>query len=179
MKGWTKQKMLHLINGFCNKEWDQGKRLSDTEVACLKGSWSSVWISIGQSLMVTGIAYVIMRFMVRDWSWAVEFTNYGGPTGDGQLQWFNYLVSLKIGWKESICVRMTPVKSFLYQTTHSKVMIEFCIMYVQTHNRCNRMLDFFATEIRFGHDRSDPKKYFHFRWRFAIESTRIELRDRK
>ena len=31
-----------------------------------------------------------------------------------------FLILLKIGWKVSTCVRMTPVKSFLYQSTHSK-----------------------------------------------------------
>jgi len=35
-----------------------------------------------------------------------------------------FLILLKIGWKVSTCVRMTPVKSFLNQTTHSKVMIK-------------------------------------------------------
>jgi len=30
-----------------------------------------------------------------------------------------FLVLLIVGWKVSTCVRITPVKSFLYQTTHS------------------------------------------------------------
>jgi len=50
----------------------------------------------------------------------------GGPTGAlttiGCL--INFLILLKIGWKVSTSVRMTPVKSFLYQTNHSKVMLK-------------------------------------------------------
>jgi len=37
-----------------------------------------MWISIEQSVMISDIAYVSMRFPVRDWSWAAEFTDYGG-----------------------------------------------------------------------------------------------------
>ena len=40
-----------------------------------------MWISIEQSVMVSGIAYVFMGFVVRDWLFPVEFINYGGPTG--------------------------------------------------------------------------------------------------
>ena len=31
-------------------------------------------------MVVPGIVYVFMGFVVRDWSGAAEFTNYGGPT---------------------------------------------------------------------------------------------------
>ena len=81
-------------------------------------------------------------FMVCDWSCAVEFTNHGGPTealiSVGRL--IIFLILLKIGWKVSTSVRMTPVKTFLSQistsvrmipaktllsqTTYSKVMIK-------------------------------------------------------
>ena len=44
----------------------------------LKGYLSSLWISIEQSVIVSGIVYVFMGSVVRDWSCAVEFTNYGG-----------------------------------------------------------------------------------------------------
>jgi len=30
-------------------------------------------------VIVSGIVYVFMGSVVRDWSCAVEFTNYGGP----------------------------------------------------------------------------------------------------
>jgi len=73
-----------------------------------------------------GIVDGFMGSVVHDWSCAVEFTNYGGPTGAlttiGCL--INFLILLKIGWKVSTSVRMTPVKSFLYQTNHSKVMLK-------------------------------------------------------
>jgi len=36
----------------------------------------------------------------------------------------NLLVLLKVRWKMSTYIRITPVKTFLYQTTHSKVMIK-------------------------------------------------------
>ena len=31
------------------------------------------------SVMVSGIVYVFMGFVVHDWSCAVDFTNNGGP----------------------------------------------------------------------------------------------------
>jgi len=34
-----------------------------------------------QSVMLSGIVHVFMGSVVHDWSCAVEFTNYGGPTG--------------------------------------------------------------------------------------------------
>ena len=37
-----------------------------------------MWISIEQSVMVYDIVYVSMGFVVRDWSCAVGYTNYGG-----------------------------------------------------------------------------------------------------
>jgi len=37
-----------------------------------------MWIYIEQSVMVSGIVYVYMRFVVRGWSCAVKFTDYGG-----------------------------------------------------------------------------------------------------
>ena len=74
-----------------------------------------------QSVMVSGIVYVFMAFVVHGWSGAPEFTNLGGPTGAlttiGRL--FIFLILLKIGWKVSTCVRMTPVKAFLNQNEHS------------------------------------------------------------
>lgn len=58
-----------------------------------------MWIPIEQTVMVSGIVYVCMRFVVRDWSVAVEFTNDGGPTGAltsiGRLVIF--LILLQIG----------------------------------------------------------------------------------
>ena len=93
---------------------------------CLKGYLSSLWILNQQSVMVSSIIYVFMGFVVRDWPCADEFTNNGGePTGAlttiGRL--IIFLILLKISWKVPLHIRMTPVKSFLYQTTHSKVMI--------------------------------------------------------
>jgi len=64
-------------------------------------------------------------FMVCDWSCAVEFTNHGGPTealiSVGRL--IIFLILLKIGWKVSTSVRMTPVKTFLSQISTSVRMI--------------------------------------------------------
>jgi len=78
--------------------------------------------------MVSGIVYVVLGFVVHDWSCAVEFTNYGGGGSTGALTTigclFIFPILLKIGWKVSICVSMTPVKSFLYQTTNSKVILQ-------------------------------------------------------
>jgi len=45
----------------------------------LKGFLISVWISIEQSVMISGIVYLFLGFVVHDWSCAVELTNYGGP----------------------------------------------------------------------------------------------------
>ena len=47
----------------------------------LKGYLSSLCISIEQLVMVSGIVYAFLGFVVHDRSCAVEFTNYGGPTG--------------------------------------------------------------------------------------------------
>ena len=40
-----------------------------------------MWISIEQSVMVSGIVYVFMRFVVHDWSLEAEFNKYGGSAG--------------------------------------------------------------------------------------------------
>ena len=37
-----------------------------------------MWISVDQSVMVSGIVYLFLGFVVHDWSCVVEFTNYGG-----------------------------------------------------------------------------------------------------
>ena len=72
-----------------------------------------MWISIEQTVMVSGIVYVVMGSVVRDWSCVVEFTNYGrgGPTG--ALTTIScliiFLIMLKIAWKVSTHVRMRPV----------------------------------------------------------------------
>jgi len=92
----------------------------------LNGYLSSMWTSIEQSVMVSGIVDLFLGFAVHDWSSAVEFTNDGDPTGAlttiGCL--INFLILLNIGWKVSICIKTTPVKSFLDQTTHSIAMIK-------------------------------------------------------
>jgi len=41
--------------------------------------------------MVSGIVYVFMRFVVRDWSEAAGFTNYGGYWSIDNHTQFNYL----------------------------------------------------------------------------------------
>ena len=78
-------------------------------------------------MMVFGIVH-FLGFAGRDWSCAVEFSNYVGHTGAlttiGHLVIF--LILLKTWWKEvSGCVRMTPVKSFHNHTNHSIVMIKY------------------------------------------------------
>ena len=80
-------------------------------------------ISIEQLLIVSVIVYVLMGFVVRDRSSA----NYGGgPSGALTTigHSISFLILLKMGWKVSMCVKVTPVKSFLYQTIHSIVMIK-------------------------------------------------------
>jgi len=56
-----------------------------------------------------------------DWSGAVEFTNYGGPTGALTVNYrlFNYLPDFAENWPKGVyrCVRMTSVKS-LSQADH-------------------------------------------------------------
>ena len=71
----------------------------------------------------SGIFDVFMGFVGRDWSWAAEFTNYERSHWgiDNYIQ-FIFLILLGIGWKVSTRVRMTPVKSFIYQTILSKVI---------------------------------------------------------
>ena len=76
--------------------------------------------------MISGIVYVLV---IRDWLEAAEFTNkaiMGGGSGvlttTGLL--IIFLILLKIGWKVSTRIRTKPVKSFLNQTTHSKVIIK-------------------------------------------------------
>ena len=84
-------------------------------------------ISIEQIAMVSSNVYVFLGFVVRDWSRAAEFTHYGGG-GTGALTIIGHLISflnaLKVGWEVSTCISMIPVKSFFYQTTHSKVMLQ-------------------------------------------------------
>jgi len=50
-------------------------------------------------VIISGIAYVFLGSVVHDLSYAIEFTNYGGPTGalatKGCLTIF--LILLKIG----------------------------------------------------------------------------------
>ena len=53
-----------------------------------------VWISIEQSVMVSGIVHVFMGFVVRDWSCAVEFTNNRASTIIGHL--IIFLILLKV-----------------------------------------------------------------------------------
>ena len=77
--------------------------------------------------MVSGIVYVFVGFLGRDWSGAAELTYCGGPTGgiDGYRPVnCSFFILLKIGIKVSAWVRMTPVKSFLYHATHSKDMLK-------------------------------------------------------
>jgi len=79
---------------------------------------------IEQSVMVSGIVYVFLGFVVHDWSCAVELTNYRGPHwAIDNYRPFNYLSDFAGNWlKVSTRIRMTSVKSFLNQTTHSIVM---------------------------------------------------------
>ena len=59
-------------------------------ISILKGYLSSVWISIEQSVMVSGILYV-SGVCGCDWSSAVEFTNYREPHwGIDNYRLFNY-----------------------------------------------------------------------------------------
>jgi len=74
--------------------------VSSSVPVTLKGGLRSVWFSIEQSVMVSDIAYVFMGFVVHDWSWAAEFTNYGEPhwgIDNYRLILFIVLLVLKIG----------------------------------------------------------------------------------
>ena len=76
----------------------------------LKRILSSVWISIKQSVMVSGIVYVFLGAP----HWGID--NY--------RQFVSFLILLEIGWKVSTCIRTTPVQSFLTQPTHSIAIIK-------------------------------------------------------
>jgi len=94
-------------------------------VAFLEGYLSSVWISIEQSVMVFGIGYVFLGFVVVIGHVQLSLLIMGwGATGAwttiGRL--IIFLVLLKIGREVSTCIRMTPVKSVLNQTIHSIVI---------------------------------------------------------
>ena len=89
----------------------------------LKGYLSSAWIlMIEQWVMVSGIVYVFMGFVVLGWSCAVQLSliimrgPYWTFTTIGCL--IIFLILLEIGGKVSTCVRMIPVKSFS-QSDHS------------------------------------------------------------
>ena len=57
-----------------------------------------MWISIEQSVTVSGIVYAFMGFVVLDWSGATEFTNYGAHwVIDNYRPFINFLILLKIG----------------------------------------------------------------------------------
>ena len=90
------------------------------------GDYRATEVPCGSRLNSQWWYLVFMGFVVRDLSCAVEFSNYGGPTVASTTidSWIIFLILLKIGWNWSTCVRMTPVKSFLYQTTRSKVTLK-------------------------------------------------------
>ena len=74
--------------------------------------------------MLAGIAYAFMEFVVGHE--ANEVTNYRRPIGALTTvdYLFIFLILLRMFWSVFTRIRMTPSKSFLYQTTHSKDMIE-------------------------------------------------------
>ena len=82
------------------------------------------WNVVGRWYLVLFMSFWGLWFVIDHEQ--LSLVIMGDPTGAlpniGHL--FIILVLLRIGWKVSTSVRMTPVKSFLYQTTHSKVMIE-------------------------------------------------------
>ena len=76
--------------------------------------------------MVSGIVHVLMVFVVLIDQEQLSLQIMGDPTET--LTSIGHLIILlifpKIGWKVSTCVGTTPVKSFLNQTTHSKVILK-------------------------------------------------------
>ena len=76
-------------------------------------------------MVVSGTVYALMEFGVVIGSEQLSLLIIGGTgalTAIGRL--IIFLILLKIGWKVSTCVRTAPVKSFLYQTTHSKFILK-------------------------------------------------------
>ena len=97
----------------------------------LKVYLSSVWISIKESVMVSGIVYVFMGSEVIghvQLSLLIMGAPAGALTTIGCSIFF--LILLQIDGTVSTCVRMTPVKSFLNQTTYSEVRIKIQMLYI-------------------------------------------------
>jgi len=98
-------------------KWNRGLnwRLNDLSSVWIDGHW---WYLL-LFMSLWGLCFW--------WSWAAEFANYGGG-GTEALTTLScsiiFLMLLKTGWEVSTCIKMTHVKSFLHQTTQSKVMLK-------------------------------------------------------
>ena len=84
-----------------------------------KGYLSSVWISIKQSVMVSGVVCVLYGLSYVIGHVQLSSLIVGGHWDSDNYGLLNYIcvILLKSGWKVSTCVRMASVTSFLNQTT--------------------------------------------------------------
>jgi len=79
-----------------------------------------VWISVEQSVMVSGIVYVFMGFVARNWSCAVEFTNYGRPhCGIDNYRPFNYISDFAENWLNNVYLCQDDTCEIISQSHHS------------------------------------------------------------
>jgi len=81
----------------------------------LKGDLNFVWISIGQSVIVSGIVYVFMRSVAHDWSGADQFTNYGGIDN---YRMFNYLSYFAENWLKGVYMCQDDTCKIISQSDH-------------------------------------------------------------
>ena len=81
---------------------------------------SSAWISIEQSVKVSGIVYVFLGFVIDDWSCAVELANYGGHHwGIDDYRLFNYLSDFPESWLKSVYMYQDNTCEIIFRSDHS------------------------------------------------------------
>ena len=75
---------------------------------------------IEQSVMVSGIVYVFLGFVVHDWSCAVELTNYRGPHwAIDNYRPFNYLSDFAGNWLKGVYEYQDDICEIISQSDHS------------------------------------------------------------
>ena len=84
-----------------------------------------MWISIEQSVIVSVLFTALWDLRCMIGHVQLSLLIMGGPHwGIDNYKLFNYLICQEL-WLEGVyMLRMTPTKSFLYQTTHSIVMVK-------------------------------------------------------
>ena len=95
-----------------------------------------MWILIEQSVMVSGVVYVFLWLVIRDWcdwSSAVERTNYwGSHWGIDNYRLFNYLFDFCRNWLKSVYMCQYQCFTPLWGTVLLRA--EIMIWWVHTHN---------------------------------------------